>query len=74
MRAVVENIGDMTDSESINAVVLSEIRIIYKNGPALNSALEIKDKLMAAHNQVKGKSSDNNVKQVIEDLYLLIGE
>jgi hypothetical protein len=46
LKAVVENIGDMTDSESINAVVLSEIRIIYKNGPALNAAIDMKDKLM----------------------------
>jgi hypothetical protein len=64
----------MTDAESINAVVLSEIKIIYKNGPALNAALDMKDKMMVAHNTVKGKSTDSNVKQVIEDLYLLLGE
>ena len=40
LKAVIENIGDMTESESIMAVVLSEIRIIYKNGPLLNCAIE----------------------------------
>lgn len=56
LKAVIENIGDMTESESIIAVVLSEIRIIYKNGPLLNCAIESKDKMMQMHNQIKGKS------------------
>ena len=56
LKAVIENIGDMTETESILAVVLSEVRIIYKNGPLLNCAIENKDKLLQMHNQIKGKS------------------
>ena len=74
LKAVIENLGDMTESESILAVVLSEVRIIYKNGPLLNCAIENKDKLLQMHNQVRGKTQDSNVKQVIEDLYQLLGE
>lgn len=64
----------MTESESIMAVVLSEIRIIYKNGPLLNCAIENQGKMMQMHNQIKGKTQDDNVKQVISDLYQLLGE
>ena len=46
LKAVIENLGDYSESESILAVVLSEIRIIYKNAPLLNCAIENKDKML----------------------------
>ena len=53
---MVENIGSMTDPEALNAVVLSEIRVIFKNADMLAKVMEMKDKFVLVHNQVKTKT------------------
>jgi hypothetical protein len=74
LKSVVENIGAMTDPEALNAVVLSEIRIVYKNADILAKVIEMKDKFIRVHSDVKAKTQDNNVKFAIEDLMMLLGE
>ena len=49
LKSVIENLSDMTDSEALNAVILSEIRIIFKNADILAKVLEMKDKFVIVH-------------------------
>jgi hypothetical protein len=74
MKSVVENLGDMTDSDALTAVILSEIRIVFKNADLLGKVMEMKDKFVKVHNEVKSKTTDNNVKFAIDDLLMLLGE
>ena len=74
LKSVIENLGSMTDSDALNAVILSEIRIVYKNADLLAKVMEMKDKFVKVHNEVKAKTTDNNVKFAIDDLLMLLGE
>ena len=74
MKSVVENLGDMTDVEAMTAVILSEIRVLFKNAQILGKVMEMKDRFVQVHNQAKSKTTDNNVKLAIEDLLMLLGE
>lgn len=71
---MVENLGEMTDIDALNAVILSEIRIVYKNPDMLAKVMDMKDKFVKIHNEVKAKTTDNNVKFAIDDLLMLLGE
>jgi hypothetical protein len=59
---VVENIGSITDNEALIAVVLSEIRVIYKNADLLAKVMDMKDKFIKVHTEAKAKTTDSNVK------------
>jgi hypothetical protein len=74
MKSVVENLGDMTDPEALNAVILSEIRVLFKNAQILGKVMEMKVRFVQVHNQVKSKTTDSNVKLAIDDLLMLLGE
>jgi len=74
IKSVVENISDITDNEALTAVVLSEIRVIYKNADILAKVMDMKDKFVKVHSDAKAKTTDSNAKQAIEDLMMLIGE
>jgi hypothetical protein len=74
MMKILETLGDINDTEALNALLLCEIRILYKNADNLTWALSHKDKLIQVHEAVKAKTSDQSVKDSIDDLYLLIGK
>jgi hypothetical protein len=46
MSKILETIGDITDTEALNALLLCEIRILYKNADNLTWALSHKDKVI----------------------------
>ena len=74
MKSVVENLGLMTDSEALNAVILSEIRVIFKNAHILGKVMEMKDRFVQVHSLAKSKTTDTNVQFAIDDLMMLLGE
>lgn len=73
MSSIIEAIPSTTDTEALGAMLLCEIRILYKNADNLTWALGIKDKIMKVHDDLKQKTSDQGVKNAIDDLYLLLG-
>lgn len=74
MSKILETLADITDTEALNAMLLCEIRILYKNADNLTWALNHKDKIIQVHDAVKAKIADQGVKDSIDDLYLLIGK
>lgn len=71
MSTILETLGSTTDTEALGALLLCEIRILYKNADNLTWALGVKDKIMKVHDAIK--TTDDGVKASIGDLYLLIG-
>ena len=55
---VVENLHKITDNDALNAILLCEIRIIYKDADVLTKVLQMKDKFVKAHTDLKNKSSE----------------
>lgn len=63
----------MVDTEALGAMLLCEIRMLYKNADNLTWALASKDKIIQVHDSLKAKITDDQIKNSIDDLYLLIG-
>lgn len=49
IQSIMENIPQIEDNDGLNAVLLAEIRIIYKNQEICGKILEIKDKFVKVH-------------------------
>lgn len=62
IQTIMETIPTVYDPESLNAILLSEIRIIYKNAEICGKVMEMKDKFVKVHKEVRAKSGDLNVK------------
>lgn len=74
MSTLVETIPSTTDTEALGAMLLCEIRILYKNADNLTWALASKDKIIQVHNALRIKTTDEGIKSSVDDLYLLLGE
>lgn len=74
LMAITENLDLITDAEALNAILLAETRILYRNQEMVTKAIQMKDKFVKVHKDVQSKSQDNGVKQAIEDVLSLIGE
>lgn len=73
MSGIIESIPSTSDTEALGAMLLCEIRILYKNADNLTWALNIKDKIMKVHDALRIKTTDESIKNSIDDLYQLIG-
>tara|TARA_B110000285_G_scaffold233990_1_gene309452 strand:- start:105 stop:404 length:300 start_codon:yes stop_codon:yes gene_type:complete len=73
MGSIIETLPSTTDAEALGALLLSEIRILYKNADNLTWALSIKDKIIQVHDALRIKTTDEGIKNSIDDLYQLIG-
>ena len=72
IQKICEVLPSQTDNDAITALVLAEIRIIYKNGEILKKVMESKDKIVKVHAPLKDKAA--NIKEVVLDLFQLLGE
>ena len=68
----------LNDGEAINAILLVETRMLYKNNALTlkvqSESSDIKDRFIAVHNKLKGNTTDNSTKESIEDIMQLVGE
>lgn len=71
---VVESLHNINDNDALNAILLCEIRIIYKNADVLTKVLQMKEKFVKVHNDLKNRTTEASVKQAIGDLFLMLGE
>ena len=69
---VMEVLGEATDKDAVNAMLLSETRMLYKNQDLLSKVMDIKDKFVKVHKECK--IEDPSVKQAIQDVLSLVGE
>jgi len=69
---IMEVIGSITDKDAVVALMLAESRMIYKNQYLLSNIVEIKDKFVKVHREIK--IDDPQVKNSIQDVISLVGE
>lgn len=73
LSGIIETLPSTTDTEALGAMLLCEIRILYKNADNLTWALASKDKILKVHDALRNKIADDQIKNSIDDLYELIG-
>jgi len=74
LMTALEHLTNINDADSLNAILLCEIRIIYKNADILSKVLSVKDKFVKVHQDLRNRTTENTVKLAIADLFLMIGQ
>lgn len=59
---ITENLHKITDNDALNAILLCEIRIIYKNADVLTKVLQMKGKFVKAHEELRARTTEASVK------------
>ena len=57
IKVILENLVNLVaDSESVNAILLAQTRILYKNQELVGKISEIKDRFVKVHKEAKDKT------------------
>lgn len=62
LMTALEHLGNVNDNDALNAILLCEIRIIYKNADILTKVLSVKEKFVKVHQDLKNRTTETSVK------------